>query len=162
MRRFGAIALLAVAAATSPIAWANSPEPSPETIAAITNTCTADGAFGYRFGERKAIAHDTGLAPFAIETLSASRDGLFEIVAAASFAKAPMSGEDRVALAGWVFGKLDAGAAMRKFSRREPRRDGVRYIASAFVFNLSRDGTTVHVTCTDIARKTRAREEMRR
>ena len=147
-----AIAFLALTAAAS----ANSPEPSPQTFAAVIQTCTAGGAFGYRFGEQGVRARETGLPPFVIETLSDGRDGLYEITAAASFAKAPMSGEDRIALANWVFGKLDRGIAARNFVRRQPRRDGVAYIADAFVLDLSHDGTTVRVACTDIARKKRA------
>jgi len=138
---------------------ANSPEPSAQTFAAVVQTCTANGAFGYRFGERGATPRQTGQPPFVIETLSENRDGLFEIIAAASFAKAPMSGEDRIALANWVFQKLDSGIAARKFVRRQERRDGVSYIADAFVLDLSHDGTTVQVACTDIARKKRAWSE---
>ena len=151
----------ALALAAFPAA-ANSPEPSREAFAAVVQTCTADGGFGYRFGDKLAVPHDTGLAPFAIETLSESRDGLFEIVARASFAHAPMSGEDRIALAGWVTRKLDTDiAAARQFPRREPRHDGVQFVAASVVFDISRDGTEVRLTCTDIARKRAAREEVR-
>ena len=148
----------ALALATLPAA-ANSPEPSRETFAAVVKTCTADGGFGYRFGDGHATARDTGLAPFVIESLSQGREGLFEIVARASFAKAPMSGEDRIALARWVFATLDTDiAAARQFPRREPRRDGVQFIAASVVFDINRDGTEVRLTCTDIARKRAARE----
>lgn len=158
MRRiFIALSLLAITAA----AQANSPEPSRQTLAALANTCTADGAFGYRFGDHRASVRDTGLPPFVIATLSDGQGGLYEIVAAASFAKAPMSGEDRIALAKWVFGQLDSGIAARKFARRQDRRDGVAYIADAFVLDLSRDGTTIRISCTDIARKQQAWRERR-
>ena len=149
------LAILALTVA----AYANSPEPSRETFAAVVKTCTADGGFGYRFGDQHAVPRDTSLPPFAIETLSQGREGLFEIVARASFAKAPMSGEDRIALARWVFATLDTDiAAARQFARREPRRDGVQFVAASFVFDISRDGTEVRLTCTDIARKRAAKE----
>jgi hypothetical protein len=151
------VAILALTAS----AYANSPEPSPATFAAVIQTCTADGAFGYRFGEHGVSAHATGLPPFVIATLSQNREGLFEIIAAASFAKAPMSGEDRIALTNWVFEKLDSGVAARKFVHRQKRRDGIAYIASAFVLDLSHDGTTVRIACTDIARKKPAWSERR-
>lgn len=155
---WSAIAVLALLTAAS----ANSPEPSAETLAALAKTCTADGAFGYRFGQKDAVLLGwAGIPPFAVETLSNGRDGLFEIVAAAAFARAPMSGEDRIALAGWVFKKLDTAIAARNFLRRQERRDGVAYIAAGFVLDLSRDGTTVRVSCTDIERKQRARQGAR-
>ena len=148
----------ALALAAFPAA-ANSPEPPRETFAAVVKTCTADGGFGYRFGDKHATTRGTGLPPFAIETLSESRDGLFEIVAHASFAHAPMSQEDRIALTDWVTRKLDADiTAARQFPRREPRRDGVQFVAANVVLDISRDGTEVRLTCTDIARKRAANE----
>jgi hypothetical protein len=144
-------------------AHANSPEPSREVFAAVEKTCTAAGAFGYRFGASHATARDTGLPPFIIETLSESRNGLFEIVATASFAKAPMSGEDRIALAGWVSQKLDTDiAAARQFLHREPRRDGVQFIAAGFTLAISQDGTAVRLTCTDLARRRAVNQEGRK
>jgi len=144
-------------------ASASSPEPSREAFAALAKTCTAAGAFGYDFGHRVVVLPGSaGIPPFFVEDISQGRDGLFEIVAHASFAKAPMSGEDRIALTEWVSRKLDTDiTATRQFARREPRRDGVQFIAAAVVFDISRDGTELRLTCTDIARKRAAKEEMR-
>jgi hypothetical protein len=157
------VTLLAIGAAS-----AESPEPSREAVAAAARSCTADGAFGHRFGEKtSARGTDTGIAPFRIESLSRRGDGLFEIVAVAWFGKAPMSGEDRIALANWVFGALDAEAAKRGFARRDERRDGVTYhssadVATGYTLDLSHDGVNVRIDCTDVALKRRAWSQMRR
>lgn len=143
-------------------ASANSPEPSQQTLHFVATGCTAAGAFGYRFGEHHTRPHETGAAPFVIETLSESRDGLFEIVAAASFAQAPMSGEDRIHLAAWVLRRLDGEiTAAHRFARRQERRDGIAYIDAGFVLDLSQDGPILRFSCTDAARKRAAREELR-
>lgn len=156
--RWLALALVALTAAAS----ANSPEPSRETIAAVANTCTADGAFGFRFGQKNvSVAGWAGIAPFGVDNWSEGRDGLYEITAAASFARAPMSEEDRGFLAGWVFKQLVDAITARKFARRQDRLQGVAFIADRFVFDIARDGTTVRLTCTDIARKKAAREDAR-
>ena len=88
---------------------------------------------------------------------------VFEIEAAASFARALMSNEDRIALARWVFNAIDAEiAAQRRFAERQPRRDGVSYISgNGFVLDLARDGTDVFLTCTDAELKKRARIDIR-
>jgi len=148
--------------ATLPAA-ASSPEPSREVMSLLVKSCSTDGPFFYRFGEHDAYKREPVLQPFAIETfLSDRHDGLFGVVAAASFAHAPMSQEDRVFLANWVFRTLDADiAAGHRFQRRETRRDGVSYFAANIVFDLSRDGTTVRLACTDTVRKQQAHDEMR-
>lgn len=153
-----------MAAFTATAASASSPEPSPSAFAALARTCTADGAFGLHFGQKNvALAGWAGIAPFAVDAWSEGRDGLYQITAAASFAKAPMSQEDRVALAAWVLRKLDSDiAATHRFSRRDPRRDGVRFSTATLALDLSQSGTTVRMTCTDLARKNAAREELRR
>lgn len=157
--RWLALALAAVTAS----ATANSPEPSRQEITAVANTCTADGAFGIRFGQKNVIVLGWfGIAPFAVDDWSEGRDGLYEITAAASFARAPMSEEDRGFLAALVFKQLTNAVATRKFVRRQDRRQGVAFIFDRFVFDIARDGTTVRVTCTDVARKEAAREEARR
>jgi hypothetical protein len=139
---------------------ANSPEPSPEMLASVAADCTATGAFGYRFGEHYADKRQLILPPFAIETVTSDRqDGLFKIAAAASFAHAPMSGEDRLALTGWVLNRLDAAITNgHRFSRRQPMRDGVHFFAANIRFAITRDGTTLRLTCTDTSRQSRARD----
>ena len=158
--------LLVLALAIAPAALAESPEPDHAAIVRAVRSCTAEGAFGHRFGEKNGKSvPDGGAAPFAVETLSgtAREDAVFEITAAASFARAKMSGEDRVALADWVLRALDAeAAAEHRFTGRTARRDGVLYVSGAdFTLDLSRDGTDVRLTCTSIALKQRAREQMR-
>jgi hypothetical protein len=152
MRALGAIAFVALAAA----ATANSPEPSPKTLAAVAATCTADGAFGFRFGQKNvSVAGWAGIPPFGVDNWSEGYDGLYEITAAASFAKAPMSEEDRGFLADWVFKKLAAAIAARKLLHRKDRFQGVAFVFDRVVFDISRTGTTVRLTCTDTLRKTR-------
>jgi hypothetical protein len=137
-----------VLAALTASAGANSPEPSRQTIAAVANTCTAEGAFGHRFGE-PITERGAGIAPFAIERPSQhGPDGDWvEITATASFAHAPMSQEDRVFLAKWVYEQLVARVAARKFPHRHNRSDGTSFIDPLFVLDLSRDETTVRLSC---------------
>lgn len=133
-----AIALVMLASA----AHANSPEPSRATLAAVAATCTEKGAFGAHFGESD--HQPGGIAPFVIEPSSNAN----AITAAASFARAPMSAEDRDFLAAWVFRKLASAIAARKFAHRQDRRDGITFTAETYTLDLSRDGTTVRLTCT--------------
>jgi len=150
-------------------ARAESPEPDPVAIVRAAQSCTAEGAFAHRFGEKLAKpATETGAPPFTIEALSGTGRGdvVFEITAVASFAKARMSGEDRIAMASWFFRALNGEiAAEKRFVRRDMRRDGVAYHSNAdvrtgFVLDLSHDGTEVRLDCTDVALKRRAWSEM--
>jgi len=162
MRKSKHIAIVIFLAGTVCTAYGNSPEPDRTAIAAATQTCTAEGAFGYRFGEKDARPHDTAIAPFEIEGLATQRDGLFEIAAAAWFGKAPMSQEDRYALAAWVYHALETQiTARRPFAKRTSRKDGVTYFsdtdpARGYTLDLSHDGLRVRLACTDSALKKRA------
>ncbi len=161
--------LWALLAATAAIcsAYGNSPEPDRTAIGEAVQTCTAQGAFGYRFGEQDARPRESGVAPFEIEGLSAERDGLFEIAAAAWFGKAPVPEDDRTALAAWVYHALEAQiTARRPFARRAGRKDGVTYfsdadLAKGFALDLSHDGLRVRLACSDLARKQRAWKPVR-
>jgi len=162
-------AAVAVVIAVSPV-LAESPEPDRAQVVRAAQACTAEGAFGHRFGEKNARpGSDSGVPPFAVETIDTTRhDGLvFEVTAAASFAKARMSGEDRIALAALFFRTLDAEVATEhRFAARDARRDGVTYRSSAdattgYTLDLSHDGTSVRIDCTDVALKRRAWTEMR-
>ncbi len=142
--------------------FANSPEPSDKDITRAAQTCTADGAFGVRFGDKVSENEKSaGIAPFGPVTVRAHEDGIYEIWASASFAKAPMSQEDRFALTGWFLRKLDSEiTATRKFTHREPLSDGVVFLfqsagSEGFLLNIHQIGTSVFLTCSDIARKTR-------
>ena len=162
MKRLCALIAFLVLAAPVCTAYANSPEPDRTAIAESTQTCTAEGAFGYRFGEKDARPRDSAIAPFEIEGLGAQRDGLFEIAAAAWFGKAPMSEEDRNALSAWVYHALETQiTARRHFVKRATRKDGVTYFSDAdpargFALDLSHDGLRVRLACTDLALKKRA------
>lgn len=145
-------ALLLFAAFVSPV-LASSPEPTRAQIDALAATCTAEGAFGLRFGSAPGTP-STPLPPFAVDQVS-SRSGIFRITAKASFAKAPMSGEDRTHLAAWVLRALDKAAVKRGFAKRTPRADGVTFFTSreahsGVALDLSRAGTTVWLVCTDL------------
>lgn len=148
------------------MAHAESSEPDHSTIVRVAQKCTAQGAFGHRFGEKSVeVAPPADVPPFFLENLSSTRrdDAVFEITAAASFAHALMSNEDRIAMATWVFRALDKEvSAEHRFAKRIERRDGVLYASGdGFTFDLSHDGTKVRLTCTSIALKQRAQEEMR-
>jgi hypothetical protein len=162
--------ICAVAAIMMLPALAESPEPDRPAIVRAAQSCTAEGAFGHRFGEKNAGPKSgTGVPPFAIETLSstAREDAVFEITAVASFAKALMSGEDRIALANWFFRALDTeAAAERRFPKRDVRQDGVTFhsnadVTTGYTLDISHDGTSVWIACTDVALKRRAWSEMR-
>jgi hypothetical protein len=159
--------LLLAAVASVCGAQGNSPEPDRAAIAEAVQTCTAEGAFGYRFGEKDARPHDSAVAPFEIEGLAAQRDGLFEIAAAAWFGKAPMSEEDRYALSAWVYHALETQInARRHFAKRALHKDGVTYFSDAdpskgFALDLSHDGLRVRLACTDNALKKRAWKPVR-
>lgn len=146
-------------------AWADSPEPDRSDIAAAAETCTADGAFGYHFRDKAAVPHDIAMAPFAIEKLGRQREGLFEITAVAWFGKAPMSGEDRNALAIWVYHALDTQiVAQHRFAKRALHKDGVTYFSTpdpkrGFALDLSHEATRVRLVCTDLALKKKAWKE---
>lgn len=144
MRAWGAIAVLILTSA----AYANSPEPTRQTLAAVAASCSAEGAFGHRFGDTIAEL-GAGIAPFAID--APARHGpngdWVEVSASASFAHAPMSQEDRVFLAKWVYEQLVARVAARKFLHRHSRSDGTTFVDPLFVLDLSRDGTTVRLRC---------------
>ena len=129
-------------------AEANSPEPSRETLAAIASTCTAQGAFGHHFGV-PIREQGEGIPPFIVE--APSRQGAHkewvEITASASYARAPMSQEDREYLAKWVYEQLAARIAARRLAHRHDRSDGTTFVDPLFVLDLSRDGTTVRLSC---------------
>lgn len=145
-------------------AGASSPEPSQRVITLLATSCTAGGPFLYRFGEHSTGESESVLQPFAIESFVSDRhEGLFAITAAASFAKAPMSGEDRIALARWVLNRLDSEiVATRRFVRRQTRPGGVAFSTANILFELTQTGTTVRLTCTDTGRKKRARNIIRK
>jgi len=156
-----AFALLFLLALGFP-ALANSPEPDREDIQAAAQTCSEDGAFGYHFRDKAAAPRDTAIAPFAIEKLGQQREGLFEITAVAWFGKAPMSGEDRNALAIWVYHAIDAQiVAQHRFAKRAQHKDGVTYFSTpdpkrGFALDLSHEGTRVRLICTDLGLKKKA------
>ncbi len=156
------IASWAAAAAIVCAAYGNPSEPDRAAIAQAVQTCTQEGAFGYRFGEKDARPRDSGIAPFAIEGLGTQREGLFEIAAAAWFGTAAVPDEERSALAAWVYHALDAQiAARRRFAKRATRKDGVTYFSDAdpargFALGLSHEGQRVRLACTDLARQQRA------
>lgn len=137
-------------------AFANSPEPSQEDIARAAQTCTADGAFGIRFGEPNEAGKRTDIPPFAIDQVSSRGSGVFRVIARADFGRAPMSAEDRRALAGWVLRALDSQAAKRSFVRHESRHNGVTFYSSAephkgYALDLEHDGVNVWMVCTDLS-----------
>jgi hypothetical protein len=150
MRR-ALFALMLVAAGP---AFADAPEPSRQAIAKAAQTCTAEGAFGLRFGGTSSDAGQD-IPPFAVDQVS-SRAGIFRITAHAWFGKAPMSAEDRRALAGWVVRALDSEAGKRGFARREQRADGVTYTSASaphagYALDISHEGVDVWIVCTDFS-----------
>lgn len=133
-------------------ALAGSLEPSREDIARAAQTCTTDGAFGVRFGARMSAKNaETDVAPFRVLTMVAGDDrGIFQIVGSASFAKAQMSQEDRVAVAGWFYRALDQKiASTRKFTKREAKDDLTLYtFAEGFLLEVVHLDTEVRLICT--------------
>ena len=70
----------------------------------------------------------------------------------------------RAAAAGHALDTAVAGE--HRFASRDARRDGVTYHSSAdvrtgYTLDLSHDGTSVWIDCTDVALKRRAWSEMR-
>lgn len=158
--------VLLLAALTGPV-LANSPEPDRGALEAAAHTCTAQGAFGYRFGEHDTRPRDTGITPFEIETLGRQSDGLFEIAAVAWFGKAPMSGEDRMALASWVYHLIDTKiAASHHFAKRAAKKDGALYFSDSdpeqgYALDLSHDGVRVRLACIDLERRKNAWKQVK-
>jgi len=131
-------------------ALAGSLEPSRQDIAHAAETCTADGAFGIRFGDKpEPLETATGISPFRLKSLRATRQGGVSAIAAeASFAKAQMSQEDRVAVASWVLHAIDAEIrSTRRFARRDAGDGRIRYLFDNYALVLSRDGTEVLLAC---------------
>jgi hypothetical protein len=167
---FRCLFVTAVATALAvPPAFAAPAEPGRADIARAAEACTVQGAFGLKFGEtfRNASTRQAGAEWTPFQTLTVSTaprtEQVFEIEATASFARALMSNEDRIALARWVFKAIDTEITTKRgFATRQPRQNGVAYTsASGFVLDLSRDGTEIFLTCTDAALKQRARMPIR-
>ena len=136
-------------ALTAPV-FAGAPnEPSPAQNRHIAEACTAQDAFGLRYGQTIAGSAQAGpeWAPF--QELSVRPGEAAQVEATASFGKALMSNEDRIALAAWVFRALDGEIQSRhSFARRDLRPDGVTYHSVAgFTLDLSHAGVTVRIAC---------------
>jgi hypothetical protein len=137
-------------------AFANSPEPSDKDIARAAQACTSDGAFGVRFGQINDAGKRADIPPFTVDQVSSRGNGVFRVIARADFSKAPMSGEDRRALAGAVLRALDAEAAKRDFARRQARDGGVTFFSSTvpnqgYALDLEHEGTTLWMVCTELS-----------
>jgi hypothetical protein len=144
-------ALLLAACLTAPVLAAPG-EPSPAQIRHLAQACTAEDAFGLHFAQK--MSADSPLkagaewAPVQLLSVRLARGQLIEVDATASFAKALMSNEDRIALARWVFRALDAEIrSSRRFVRRAARPGGVRYGAPGVTLDLSHDGVVVRLAC---------------
>lgn len=155
-------ALILTACLTAPSLAAPS-EPSSAQIRHIAETCTTQGAFGVSFNEKfsghspRAAAAEW--APFQILFVRPNVESgqVLEVGAMASFEKALMSNEDRVALANWVFHALDAEIqSTHRFVRRDAHPNGVTYhSAPGFTLDLSHEGVVVHMDCTSERRPAR-------
>ncbi len=144
-------ALLLAAFLTAPVLAAPS-EPSPAQIRHLAEACTAEDAFGLPFAQKMStdspIPAGAEWAPVQTLSVRLATGQLVEVDATASFAKALMSNEDRVALAHWVFRALDAEIQSRhSFVRRDARPDGVRYAAPGVSLDLSQEGVVVRLAC---------------
>jgi hypothetical protein len=146
--------ILLTACLTTPVFAAPS-EPSPAQIHHLAQACTAEGAFGLRFALKmsgRALPAAAEWAPVQALSprLTPESGRLIAVEATASFEKALMSNEDRIALAQWVLRAVDKEIQSgRSFAQRHTQPNGVTYrSASGFIFDLSHDGAVLHLTCT--------------
>ena len=135
-------------------AFAAPSEPSPAQIRHLAQSCTVKDAFGLQFGQKlSASTLPVGAEWAPVQQLSARLDDsrLIAVEATASFEKALMSNEDRIALARWVFRALDTEIQSgRHFAHREMRPDNVTYDAPGVRLALSQEGVVVHLTCAQL------------
>lgn len=148
---FGRLLVIAVCL-TAPVLAAPS-EPSAAQIRHLAQACTAEDAFGLSFAQKMRASTPLAAGPewAPVQWLSLRRNSagqLLKVEATASFEKALMSNEDRIALANWVFHALDVEIQSRRsFVRRDARPNGVTYSAPGLAFDLSHDGAVLHMAC---------------
>jgi len=158
-RLWNAIAGTVFAAAASMTAHANSPEPSRETFAAVVKTCTTGGGFGYRSATSLQCARHRPANHSSSKRCRRATTGCSKSSPSPPSPRRRCRGKTALLWrAGWCANSMPTSLPLANFARREPRHDGVQFVAASVVFDISRDGTEVHLTCTDIARKRAAKD----